>query len=247
MGGFALQLLIGVVLTAISGVPGLFTGRRSLAGQWLSTALAVGGCGCGLWATWISFEMTPTTIVQLPLPIAGAEFTLATDPISSFFLVPVFLIPLLGSIYGLDYWRQDQHPDDGRKLRVFYGLLAASLAVLVLAHNSVTFLFGWEGMAMAAFFLVATEDRNPEARAAGWLYLAASHFATLCLFALFGLLYGLTGSFDLVPLAAGLISPVAVNVVFLLALAGFGLKAGIMPLHFWLPMHMRWRRATFRP
>ncbi len=179
--------------------------------------------------------MTPTTIVQLPLPIAGAEFTLATDPISSFFLVPVFLIPLLGSIYGLDYWRQDQHPDDGRKLRVFYGLLAASLAVLVLAHNSVTFLFGWEGMAMAAFFLVATEDRNPEARAAGWLYLAASHFATLCLFALFGLLYGLTGSFDLVPLAAGSISPVAVNVVFLLALAGFGLKAGIMPLHFWLP------------
>ncbi len=182
-----------------------------------------------------AIQAPPTTIMQFPSPIAGADFALATDAISSFFLVPIFLITLLGSVYGLSYWKQDEHPDNGRRLRAFYGLLSASLAVLVLAHNSVTFLFGWEGMAISAFLLVATEDRDPEARSAGWLYLAASHFATLCLFAMFALLYGLTGSFDLVPLTAESLSPAAVNLVFLLALAGFGLKAGVMPLHFWLP------------
>jgi hydrogenase-4 component B len=235
MGGFASLLLIGIVLAATSGIPGLFAGRRSLIGQWITTALAVGGSGCGLWGTWSAIQAPPTTILRLPSPIAGAEFVLATDAISSFFLAPIFLISLLGAIYGLDYWKQDEHPDNGRKLRMFYGLLSACLAVLVLAHNSVTFLFGWEGMALSAFFLVATEDQNPEVRTAGWLYLAASHSATLCLFAMFALLYGLTGSFDLVPLTTESISPTAANIVFLLALAGFGLKAGVMPLHFWLP------------
>ena len=235
MDGFASLLLIGMVLAATSGIPGLFAGRRSLIGQWITTALAVGGSLCGLWATWNAIQAPPTTILRLPSPIAGAEFVLATDAISSFFLAPIFLISLLGAIYGLNYWKQDEHPDNGRKLRMFYGLMTACLAVVVLAHNSVTFLFGWEGMALSAFFLVATEDEIPEVRAAGWLYLAASHSATLCLFAMFALLYGLTGSFDLVPLTPDSIGPTAANIVFLLALAGFGLKAGMMPLHFWLP------------
>ncbi len=235
MDGFASLLLVGLVLAAASGIPGLLAGRQSAIGQWITTILAVVGSGCGLWGTWRAIQAPPTTVLQLPSPIPGAEFVLATDAISSFFLAPIFLISLLGSIYGLNYWKQAEHPDNGRKLRMFYGMLCACLAVVVLAHNSVTFLFGWEGMALSAFFLVATEDRNPEVRAAGWLYLAASHSATLCLFALFALLYGLTGSFDLVPLSTESISPAAANLVFVLALVGFGLKAGLMPLHFWLP------------
>ena len=235
MDGLASPLLVGIVLAAASGVPGLLAGRRSPIGQWITTALATAGGGYGLWGTWRAIHASPTTILRLPSPIPSADFVLATDAISSFFLAPIFLISLLGAIYGLDYWKQSEHPDNGRKLRLFYGLLAACLAVLVLAQNSVTFLFGWEGMAVSAFFLVATEDQNAEVRDASWLYLASSHSATLCLFVLFALLYGLTGSFDLVPLAAGSISPTAANVVFLLAVAGFGLKAGLMPLHFWLP------------
>ena len=94
-------------------------------------------------------------MLRLPSPIPQAEFVLAADALSAFFLVPIFLISLLGSIYGLDYWKQTEHPDNGRKLRMFYGLLTAALAVLVLARNSVTFLFGWESMAVSAFFLVA--------------------------------------------------------------------------------------------
>ena len=72
-------------------------------------------------------------------------------------------------------------------------------------------------------------------RDVGWVYLAATHFATLCLFALFGLLHKAAGSFALAPVAEGAITPGAATAVFVLALAGFGLKAGIMPLHVWLP------------
>jgi hydrogenase-4 component B len=231
----AALLLGGVVLTAFSGLVGLPFARQSLWGQWLTTALAVVGSTCGLCGALSACHKPLTDVFRGPSPIPGVDFVLAVDALSAMFVAPVFLISLLGSIYGLGYWKQSEHIENGRKLRLFYGLLVASLAVLMLARNSVTFLFGWEIMAVCAFFLVSTEDHDAEVRAAGWLYLAASHAATLSLFAMFALLYGVTGSFDLVPLAAASLSPQAATTIFLLALAGFGLKAGIMPLHFWLP------------
>ena len=125
------------------------------------------------------------------------------DGLSAIFLAPVFLISLLGNVYGLGYWKQTEHPQNGRKLRLFYGTLTAGMALLVIARNSILFLFGWEIMALSAFFLVTTEDQEKEVREAGWLYLVATHTATLCLFALFALLRAVSGSFALVPLEAG--------------------------------------------
>lgn len=232
--GQALQW--AVILFAVSGIPGLLISRRSLWGQWLATGLMVVGGLSGLAGTWQAFAgSAEIQIVRFPTPIPGANFVLAADALSAFFLVPVLLVPLLGSIYGLDYWKQTEHIQDGRKLRLFYGPMSASLAILVLARNSVTFLIGWEGMAVSAFFLVGTQDEQADVREAAWLYLAASHSATLSLFAMFALLYGATGSYDLVPFTAEAVPPALATVVFLLALGGFGLKAGLMPLHFWLP------------
>jgi hydrogenase-4 component B len=96
----------------------------------------------------------------------------------------------------------------------------------------VLFLAGWEVMALAAFLAITTEDHLPAVRDVGYLYLVATRFGTLCLFAMFALLHAATGTFDFVtPLpTTGLSTP-----IFMLGLAGFGLKAGIMPLHVWLP------------
>jgi hydrogenase-4 component B len=157
------------------------------------------------------------------------------DALSAFFLLPVFLVALLGNVYGLGYWRQTEHPENGRKLRLFYGTLTAGMALLVIAGNSIVFLFGWEGMALSAFFLVATEEHEQEARVAGWLYLVATHVATLCLFGLFSVLRAASGSFALAPLDPDRLPAGMATAAFILALAGFGLKAGIMPLHVWLP------------
>jgi hydrogenase-4 component B len=145
------------------------------------------------------------------------------------------LIFMLGSIYGLDYWKQTEHAGNGRKLRLFYGTMAAGMALLVVASNSIVFLVGWEIMALSAFFLVATEDDQEEVREAAWIYFVATHVATLSLFALFALLYMVNDSFTLTALNEEKATPGIQTAIFVLALVAFGLKGGVMPLHIWLP------------
>jgi hydrogenase-4 component B len=228
-------VLAGSVVIAASGFPGLLFARGSLFGQRLSTLLAVLGAGMGLGGVgwfWGTGESRP--IVE-PVALPGGELSIAIDGLSAVFLTPIFLIALVGSVYGLGYWKQTEHPHNGRKLRVFYGLLAGGMALVVTSRNGLLFLFAWEIMAVSAFFLVTTEDDRQEVRETGWLYLVATHIATLCLFALFALLHKATGSFKLVPLTENSLTPGMATAIFVLALVGFGLKAGIMPLHVWLP------------
>jgi hydrogenase-4 component B len=228
-------VLVGVVTAAVSGLPGLFLGRRSAVGEWLAAALTVlaGVAGlAGIGVFWASGNSQP---LVLPWSIPGGEVNVAVDGLSAVFLVPIFLVSLLGSIYGLGYWPQAQHQGNGRKLRLFYGLLTAGMALVVVARNSLLFLVGWEIMALAGFFLVTTEDEEAKVREAGWVYLVATHLATLCLFALFALLRATAGSFTLAPLSEEALYPGMATAVFVLALVGFGVKAGIMPLHVWLP------------
>jgi hydrogenase-4 component B len=226
-------VLFGAALAILSGVPGFQLSRFRPVGQWLASLLVLAGGGCGLAGIAEYLGAGKSQPVAFPSPIAGAEFTFALDAISVVFLLPIYLVSVLGAVYGLGYWKQADHPDNGRKLSLFFGALAGSMALLVVARDGVSFLFAWEGMALSAFFAVATDDTDDEVRAAGWLYLAASHFATLCLFGLFGLLALTTGTFAFA--GFGSMTPGVATAAFLLALAGFGTKAGIMPLHIWLP------------
>jgi len=217
-------IMTGIVLHALSGVPGLLCRRDGDAGQKVSVLLAWAGTLAGL-AGAVASPWLP--------PAAGG--LLRVDGLAAVFLLPIFLIPALGATYGLEYWSQARHPHNGRKLRLFYGLVTAALALVTVAANSLLFLGAWEVMAMSAFFLVTTEDETREAREAGWVYLITTHASTLCLFALFAILWSATGSSGLGPLPAGAVSPGTATVLFLLAFAGFGCKAGLMPLHIWLP------------
>ena len=230
-----LLVLWGIVIAGSSGIPGLLVGRTSMIGQWVTTLLAVFASGLGLGGVgwfWATGDSQP---IVRPWPIPGGDFSVALDGLSAVFLLPIFLISLLGNVYGLGYWKQTEHPENGRKLRLFYGTLTSGMALLVIARNGILFLFGWEIMALSAFFLVTTEEHVKEVRETGWLYLVATHTATLCLFAVFALLRVASGSFALVPLNQDRPTPGLAMAIFILALVGFGLKAGIMPLHVWLP------------
>lgn len=227
-------VLLAILVTATSGVAGLPFGRHSMAGQWVSTLLAVGGSALGLAGVcrfWMTGESHP---IAIPWSLPGAEFSIALDGLSAIFLLPIFLISLLGAVYGLGYWKQTDNPENGRKLRLFYGAMTAGMALLVVARNGMLFLYGWECMALSAFFLVTTQDDKQDVREAGWIYLVATHVATLSLFGLFALLRAAIGSFALVPLDHSL-PPAMSATIFALALVGFGIKAGVMPLHVWLP------------
>ena len=217
-------VIVGILCHALSGVPGLFFARRADGGERIAVALAVVGSVLGiagaLWCCW--------------MPPSGMG-VIKIDGLSVIFLLPIFLVSASGSIYGLGYWGHAEHPHDGPRVRLFYGLVTAGLAGVTIAAHSILFLVAWEVMALGAFFLVTTEDEDPEVREAGWIYLMATHTATLCLFALFAIFRSITGSFMLAALPVGSVTPALGTALFLLAVVAFGMKAGVMPMHIWLP------------
>ncbi len=227
------MVLAGIATIGFSGLPGWLFPTRSSAGQRITTVLLLLGSGLGLCGVAAALLAGGAPALHVPWVLPWGQFAVTIDPLSAVFLIPVFLIPALGSIYGLDYWKQPTHPETGGRLGFFYGLLAGGMALVVLARDSVLFLIAWEVMALAAYFAAAVEEDNPEVRRAGWVYLIATHIGTLCLIAMFCLWHRATGSFAL-EAAPGIPAPAA-GTIFVLALIGFGFKAGLMPLHVWLP------------
>jgi hydrogenase-4 component B len=228
-------VVVAAVLLGASGVPGLFLARRVGAGEKVATALVAAAAALGLVGTWLAAEAPCTPMLALPWSIPGAGFVVAVDAISALFLAPIFFVGLLGAFYGLAYWPERAHEDGGRRLRLVYGLLTGALVVVAVARNAVLFLAAWELMALAAFLAITTEDEKPEVRAAGLLYLVLTHAATLALFAMFTLLRSATGTYDLAIAPGDVTDPRAATAILLLAVFGFGLKAGLMPMHVWLP------------
>ena len=229
-------LVLAAVLMAASGIPALVMGRRSALGQRLAMMMNVVASAIGLMAVldhdWSAAGAAHWTWAYA-LPMGKVAFFL--DDLSAWFLLPVFLISALGSIYGMGYWPQRKHPADGQKLRLVWGLMSGAMVIVVLAANGVAFLIAWEIMALSGYFLLTTEDGRPEVQASGWVYFIATHLATLCLIAFFILLRVCSGSFHLWPTDMAGLSAWELRALFILGLVGFGCKAGLVPLHVWLP------------
>lgn len=228
-------ILVAILVMAVSGLFGLFLPRRSAWGQWTAATMTVLAAVAGLVGAGLGLVRPHGDPLVLPFTMMGGHPVLAVDALSAFFLVPVFLVGGLGSIYGLGYWPQRRHVRSGTKLRLFWGLLIAGMALLLVSRSGLVFLLGWEVMALSAFFLVSTEDHRADCREAGWIYFIATHVGTLTLFALFASWRWATGSDAMVPASPDTMGMGVKNALFFLALLGFGLKAGMMPLHFWLP------------
>lgn len=223
----------GIFLTLVSGIPGLFCRRESRGGEVVAMLLCLAGCLSGLIAIGQLLVTGKKLAFSLPWAMPGGALILNVDFLSATFLIPLFLVVGCGAIYGLEYWPQAEHQRNGRKLRLFYGLISGAMVLLLTAANAMLFLMAWEVMAIAGYFLINTEDDKPEVRTAGYTYLIATHCGTLALFGMFSLLGMEKGSL-IYPLA-GSLPAVGSGLIFLLGLFGFGMKAGIMPLHIWLP------------
>lgn len=226
-------ILASALMAMVSGLPHALMGRRGNAGQVLSCLMLLVANllgGLAVWRWWVDGPGDP---LSWPSPLPGIHFSLFLDGISAIFLLPIFVITSLASIYGLQYWRHSEYPESAQRVSFFLGWMTGGMTLLVAAQDGLLFLTGWELMAVAGLFLVSAEDHLAETRKAAWLYIGVSHFATLCLFGMFALLYAINGSFDFEPIKNG--HPSLANWLALLALLGFGTKAGIMPLHVWLP------------
>ncbi|ABS27960.1 proton-conducting transporter membrane subunit [Anaeromyxobacter sp. Fw109-5] len=219
-------VLAAVALPAASGLAAAALRARPAAGQAVACAALCAGAALG---------MVAAGAALLGGDVSAPGLGLRVDALSAIFLLPICAVSALGAIYGLGYHRQAALGARSVRLQIFYGLTTAGMVLLVSATSAIVFLVGWEVMALGGFLLVHTDHERAEVQRAAFVYLAATHVGTLALFALFALLRQATGTFDLGGMAGLSGSGPVARGAFALALLGFGMKAGVMPLHFWLP------------
>ncbi len=226
-------ILVAIVFLIVSAFAALFFARYPR----LATICAVGGAmlagitglipSCLVLLT----GAHPSFVMVWGMP--GGSLHIGLDAVSAVFLIPVFLLTALAALYGGTYLRAFW----GKRAIGFswfcFNLLTACLVLVMVARNGLLFLMAWEGMALASFFLVVFENDKKNVREAGWLYLVATHLGTAFLLILFALLWHEAQSLDFDRI--GIMAPGIANAIFLLAVIGFGTKAGFVPLHVWLP------------
>jgi hydrogenase-4 component B len=179
-------------------------------------------------------EVTLVWRARISLPLG--ELRVGLDPLSAFFALCICVVSGLAAIYGAGYLRAYFGKRRVAPAVVFFNLLLAAMLGVVLARDGVLFLLAWEAMSLASFFLVTFENDRDEVRRAGTTYLIASHVGVILLIALFALLGRAAGTFDFAAMKSfGIAAAGLSNTAFLLALGGFGTKAGFWPVHIWLP------------
>lgn len=225
-------ILLSFALLLSGALLALCLNSRPAAAQRAGAFSAAAAAAAGLVPALVTLFTSRTETLLLPWRVPFGSFSLRLDPLSALFLVPLFLLTGLAAVYGAGYLKAYE----GRKplglAWAAFNLLAAAMLLVFTAANALLFLTGWELMAASSFLLVLFEHEKEQARKAGFIYLAAGGTGALLLMAVFALLAPASGSLEFSAFAApaGAATP-----VFLLALAGFGLKAGFIPLHVWLP------------
>lgn len=215
----------------------LLKNKDKLANAWQSFFAIVGSLGGIIFSIWflIVGREISFAIASSFFPLLSFAFRL--DQLALFFVFIISLIALFCSIYGLGYIKHYYQKYSLGALGFFYHLFIAGMLLVVAAANGIFFLLAWEIMAIASYFLVVYDRRDASNTKAGFLYLIMTHLGTAFIILAFLLLYKFTGSFDFATIKSGadLVPVVIKNIIFGLALIGFGTKAGIIPFHIWLP------------
>lgn len=174
--------------------------------------------------------------LSLPLGLPWLAWHLRLDALSAFFFLLLGLITTPAAVYGYGYCREyDREPERLMPLLAFTGLFVAGMQLVLLADDAYAFMVAWELMSLASYFLVACHHERPETRRAAFLYLLMAHAGGLAILLSFSVLAGFGDGFAFDQLRSAQLSPLWASVAFALALVGFGTKAGLVPLHVWLP------------
>ncbi len=170
------------------------------------------------------------------LPFVG-RLCFVLDPLAAFFILVISFLSIPASIFAIHYIQEFQDRKRTFFLGFFYNLFLLAMILVVSVQNAFYFLMFWEMMSLTSYFLVVFEHEKPQARRAGIIYLVMTHVGTAFIAASFWLLFVHSGSFVFYDFHwnAATLSPTLKNIIFLIALIGFGTKAGIIPLHIWLP------------
>ena len=216
---------LGAVGFAFIRHPRVITEALFPAGALVSLELAA----TGMWAIGAS----PSAAI-LPAGLPDLPFHVRVDALSGFFLLLLGGVSFGISLFAAGYFRGMQGEPLAR-LGLQYHVFLASMAFVLIADDAYLFMITWESMALSSYFLVTTEHHDPRNRKAGFIYLLIAHLGAIAILLCFGVLHGGHGDYTFDALRAAQLTPFWSTIAFLLAFFGFGAKAGMLPLHVWLP------------
>src|SRR5574337_608240 len=226
-------MLVVLLAWLLVGVAGVFALRRfALVAQVL---FPVGGLlGLALFGLALSALPGTPEVAVLPIGLPALPFHLRLDNLAAYFLMVIGGAAAGISVFAAGYFRRGEGTPPGL-LCLEYHVFLASMAGVILADDAYGFMVMWETMALASFFLVTANHRIAEVRSAGYLYIVMAHVGALAVLLCFGVLQANTGVYTFANMRAQSLSPLWASIGFALAVLGFGAKAGIVPLHVWLP------------
>jgi hydrogenase-4 component B len=230
-------MLAGSLAAALAwlalGLAGLIPAREAFLARRvlfpLGAAVGLALAALGAQAVWL-----PPESMVLPLGLPDLPFHLRLDPLAGFFLLLLGGVGAGISVYAGGYFQSESALRLGL-ICLQYHVFMASMAFVILADDAYLFMVAWETMALSSYFLVTTDHRVPAIRAAGFLYLLIAHIGALAVLLCFGVLHGGQGDYRFAALRAAELTPFWSSAAFALAFIGFGAKAGMIPLHAWLP------------
>jgi hydrogenase-4 component B len=225
--------ILGLAVIFAGGFVSFLAGRKPSIASFFACAGAVTGSVISIIPCVMVLSSGAALSFSCNWNIPFGSFSIEIDAISALFLIPILGLSAVAAVYGVGYLSSYS---DRKNLGVhwfFYNLLLITMALVVVSRNGLLFLISWEIMSLSSFFLVTFDYERPETLRAGLIYLIATHIGTAFLIAFFILLGRQAGSLDFDSIPA--LSPSLAGILFVLAIIGFGTKAGFMPLHVWLP------------
>ncbi|HLA69832.1 MAG TPA: hydrogenase 4 subunit B [Bacteroidota bacterium] len=236
-GSYAAGAAIGLLLAPRKNLSNARVYSTAKLGRNLSLGLSLIGSLSGVIVSLLTLGADVPLIVQIPGNLHWGKFAFELDKLSSFFVMTISLLGVAVSLYSFQYVSSMFQK---RHLGVFlflYNTFLLSMVGVSTAGNAILFLIIWEGMSLTTYFLITFEHEQAASRRAGFLYIAMTHIGTAFLLIMFLLLFSGSGSFDFDSMrSSGSTLPESIrSTIFLCALVGFGIKAGIIPLHIWLP------------
>jgi len=226
-------MLVIVALWLLVGIAGVFALRRF---KLVSYLLFPAGGLLGLVIFGVAFSAALGTpeVAILPIGLPGLPFHFRLDSLSAYFLMVIGGASAGISTFAAGYFRKGEGTAPGL-LCLEYHVFLASMVLVILADDAYSFMVMWETMALSSFFLVTANHRVPEVRSAGYLYITMARIGSIAILLCFGVLQANTGDYTFANMRAQELTPFWASIGFLLAVFGFGAKAGILPLHVWLP------------
>jgi hydrogenase-4 component B len=221
----AVLLALGPLAVALGGSAAAT--RFVYCGSGVATAISLAAASAHL------LGATPVEGITLPIGVPWLGAHLRLDALSAYFLLVVDLGAMSASLFAFGYGKHETVP---KRVLPFYPAFIAGMTLVVLADDAFTFLISWEFMSLTSWALVMSHHRVPENIRAGYVYLIMASFGTLALLLAFGLLAGPDGFYTFAQMRAAHPSAALGALVLLLALVGAGSKAGLVPLHVWLPL-----------